>query len=154
VPGVLVGHATIVRGAGPLVRGEGPVRTGVTAILPHGEDTFAAKVPAAAEVFNGFGKSIGLMHDPEMSDAQRALIAEKRAAYAQLTSKKKADLGNDLFPEPKVADAPREEDLEVTGDGGVSFPPSASMCHKCSAKAIVIMDGCATCLNCGYSKCG
>ncbi|MEG3191701.1 TSCPD domain-containing protein [Lysobacter sp. D1-1-M9] len=99
-------------------------------------------------------KSIGLMHDPEMSDAQRALIAEKRAAYAQLSSKKKADVGNDLFPEPKVADAPREEDLEVTGDGGVSFPPSASMCHKCSAKAIVIMDGCATCLNCGYSKCG
>ena len=33
-------------------------------------------------------KSIGLMHDPEMSDAQRALIAEKRAAFAALDSKK------------------------------------------------------------------
>ena len=100
-------------------------------------------------------KSIGLMHDPDMSDAQRALIAEKRAAYASLSSKKNSDVTpGDLFPSPKVKDDEREEDVEVTGDGGVSFPPSASMCHKCSAKAVIIMDGCATCLNCGYSKCG
>ncbi|HSM12079.1 MAG TPA: NrdJb [Lysobacter sp.] len=100
-------------------------------------------------------KSIGLMHDPDMSDAQRALIAEKRAAYASLSSKKNSDVTpGDLFPSPKVKDDEREEDVEVTGDGGVAFPPSASMCHKCSAKATVIMDGCATCLNCGYSKCG
>ena len=107
-------------------------------------------------------KSIGLMHDPDMSDAQRALIAEKRAAYAQLSSKKNAELSPgpttgraepDLFPLPKVRDDARIEDVEVTGDGA-SFPPSASMCHKCSAKAVVIMDGCATCLKCGYSKCG
>ena len=99
-------------------------------------------------------KSIGLMHDPDMSDAKRALIAEKRAAYEQ-RSKKNSDVsaGADLFPSPKVSEELRDEDVEVTGDG-VSFPPSASMCHKCSAKAVVIMDGCATCLNCGYSKCG
>jgi hypothetical protein len=35
-----------------------------------------------------------------------------------------------------------------------SFPPSATLCQKCSTKAVIIMDGCATCLNCGYSKCG
>jgi hypothetical protein len=34
------------------------------------------------------------------------------------------------------------------------FPPTATMCAKCSARAVIIMDGCATCLNCGYSKCG
>ncbi|PZQ29108.1 MAG: NrdJb, partial [Stenotrophomonas acidaminiphila] len=45
------------------------------------------------------------------------------------------------------------EDIAVTGDGA-SFPPSATLCHKCNTKALVIMDGCATCLNCGYSKCG
>ena len=97
-------------------------------------------------------KSIGLMHDPDMSDAHRAMIAEKRAAYAQLSSKKNSDV-SDLFPSPKVKEDERVEDVEITGDGA-SFPPSASMCHKCSAKATVIMDGCATCLNCGYSKCG
>lgn len=35
-----------------------------------------------------------------------------------------------------------------------AMPPNASICPKCSAKALVIMDGCATCLSCGYSKCG
>ena len=55
-----------------------------------------------------------------------------------------------------MADVPERqsnEDIAVTGEGA-SFPPSATLCHKCSAKALVIMDGCATCLNCGYSKCG
>ena len=101
-------------------------------------------------------KSIGLIHDPEMSDAQRALIAEKRAAYAQLSKKNSEVSGSsagDLFPDPRVSDEPRIEDVEVTGEGA-AFPPSATMCHKCSTKAVVIMDGCATCLNCGYSKCG
>jgi hypothetical protein len=96
-------------------------------------------------------KSIGMLHDPEMSAEQRALIAEKRRAYEE-RSKKNSDV-TDLFPEPKVAEAPRSEDVVVTGEGA-SFPPSATMCHKCSQKAVVIMDGCATCLNCGYSKCG
>lgn len=102
-------------------------------------------------------KSIGMIHDPEMSTAQRALIAEKRAAYEQ-RSKKKSDISPNIggvLADPASADSEpgSEEDLSITGDG-VSFPPSATLCHKCSAKALVIMDGCATCLNCGYSKCG
>ena len=91
-------------------------------------------------------KSIGLLHDPEMSEHQRALIAEKRRAYEQ-SQKKNAE------PLPLSSTATHPEDIEVTGDGA-TFPPSATMCHKCSTKALVIMDGCATCLNCGYSKCG
>ncbi len=91
-------------------------------------------------------KSIGLLHDPEMSEHQRALIAEKRRAYEQ-SQKKNAE------PLPLSSTATHSEDIEVTGDGA-TFPPSATMCHKCSTKALVIMDGCATCLNCGYSKCG
>lgn len=97
-------------------------------------------------------KSIGMMHDPEMSDAQRALIAEKRSAYEQ-RSKKNTDVGPVGVAAPAATGEGGHEDIEVTGEG-VSFPPSATMCHKCSTKAVVIMDGCATCLNCGYSKCG
>jgi len=92
-------------------------------------------------------KSIGLMHDPEMSDATRALIAEKRRAFEGRQGVKK---NPDVTP---AVEAGYQEDIEVTGEG-VSFPPSATMCHKCSTKALVLMDGCATCLNCGYSKCG
>lgn len=110
-------------------------------------------------------KSIGLLHDPEMSDHQRALIAEKRKQYEE-RSKKNSDV-KPAVPSPAGEGARRadegavsadstadhEEDIAVTGDGA-SFPPSATMCHKCNTKALVIMDGCATCLNCGYSKCG
>jgi hypothetical protein len=104
-------------------------------------------------------KSIGMMHDPEMSEHQRALIAEKRRAYEQRSKKNSevataGEMGGAMVDSvDDSADERTEEVIEVTGDGA-SFPPSASMCHKCSTKALVLMDGCATCLNCGYSKCG
>ncbi len=34
------------------------------------------------------------------------------------------------------------------------FPPNATLCKKCSYKAVILKDGCPTCLNCGDSKCG
>ncbi|MBD7988144.1 hypothetical protein SJ279_25610 [Citrobacter freundii] len=104
-------------------------------------------------------KSIGMIHDPEMSAAQRALIDEKRRQYESRSKKNSdadvaaADAGpvGGLFADQGADRA--GEDVAVTGEG-TSFPPSATMCHKCSTKAVVVMDGCATCLNCGYSKCG
>ena len=59
VAGVKVGHVTLVRGDGKLVPGKGPVRTGVTAILPHGGDLWREKVPAATWVLNGTGEMTG-----------------------------------------------------------------------------------------------
>jgi hypothetical protein len=99
-------------------------------------------------------KSIGMIHDPEMSAERRALIAEKRAAFEN-RSKKNSDVSAAAAAKavPAPVDEHPHESIAVTGEGA-SFPPSATMCHKCSAKAVVIMDGCATCLNCGYSKCG
>ncbi len=60
VAGVRVGHVTLVRGDGALVPGSGPVRTGVTAVLPHGGDLWREKVPAAGFVMNGNGEMTGL----------------------------------------------------------------------------------------------
>src|SRR5919107_2551708 len=51
VEGVRVGHTTLIKGE--------DVRTGVTAILPHGGNLFREKVPAAVFVGNGFGKLAG-----------------------------------------------------------------------------------------------
>ena len=59
VKGVRVGQVTLVRGAGKLQPGQGPVRTGVTAILPHGGDLWREKVPAATWVLNGTGEMTG-----------------------------------------------------------------------------------------------
>lgn len=60
VKGVRVGHTTLVSGDGKLIPGQGPVRTGVTAILPHGGDIWNEKVPAAGFVMNGNGEVTGL----------------------------------------------------------------------------------------------
>ena len=58
VPGVEVGHVTIIRGDEPYVKGKGPVRTGVTAILPRGR-TFDP-VFAATYALNGNGEMTGV----------------------------------------------------------------------------------------------
>ena len=59
VPGVKVGHVTLMRGEGALIPGEGPVRTGVTVIVPR-DDVWHKKVPAGAFVLNGTGEMTGL----------------------------------------------------------------------------------------------
>jgi hypothetical protein len=121
-------------------------------------------------------KMIGMIHDPELSDEQKQLIAEKRAAYEARAKKKvKTPSAKHAAAQPAADDigadgTPIDDDMagsgakssrlsddaiaiEPSSDGG-QFPPSASMCNKCNTKAVIIMDGCATCLNCGYSKCG
>lgn len=60
VPGVRVGHSTVVFGSGPLVVGKGPARTGVTAVFPHEGWTWRENVPAAAWVLNGSGAMTGI----------------------------------------------------------------------------------------------
>ena len=60
VAGVRVGHATIIRGDGPLVVGEGPVRTGVTVVIPHDGDIFTEPVYAGSHRLNGNGELTGL----------------------------------------------------------------------------------------------
>ena len=60
VAGVKVGHATIIRGSGPLVVGEGPVRTGVTAILPNPANVFEDRVVGGGFILNGAGEVSGM----------------------------------------------------------------------------------------------
>jgi D-aminopeptidase len=60
VPGVLVGHTTLVSGDGPLVVGQGPVRTGVTVVVPHQDDPWTEPVFAGCHRLNGNGELTGL----------------------------------------------------------------------------------------------
>jgi D-aminopeptidase len=60
VPGVLVGHTTLVEGDGPLVVGRGPVRTGVTVVIPHSDDVWTEPVFAGCHRLNGNGELTGL----------------------------------------------------------------------------------------------
>ena len=66
VPGVTVGHKTLVRGD--------DVRTGVTAILPHSGNIFRQKVPAAVYVGNGFGKLAGTTQVEELGNIETPIV--------------------------------------------------------------------------------
>jgi len=65
VAGVSVGHVTLSDGA---------VQTGVTAIRPHPGHPFRDKLPAAAHVLNGFGKSIGLVQLAELGTLETPVV--------------------------------------------------------------------------------
>jgi hypothetical protein len=69
---------------------------------------------------------IGQMDEPALDEHQTALIAQKRAEYEAAT--------------------------DVAGDG--KYPAHATLCNKCHTKAVVRMDNCNCCLQCGDSKCG
>lgn len=67
VPGVKVGHVSLIQGSGPLAPdGKGPVRTGVTAIIPREENLYRKPCLSGIEIFNGYGKSIGTPFIQEM----------------------------------------------------------------------------------------
>ncbi len=73
-------------------------------------------------------KYIGMITPEEMSDHQKIFLEEKRREF-----------------EEKNGASPAIE--------GQSFPEKSVLCTKCSTKAMVLLDGCMTCLNCGDSKC-
>jgi len=66
VAGVRVGHATVVAGDS--------VRTGVTAILPHGGNLFFDRVPAAIHVGNAFGKLVGATQVRELGELETPIL--------------------------------------------------------------------------------
>ncbi len=73
--------------------------------------------------------TIGLLKKDTLDEHQKKLIAQKRAEFEA------AQKQTDAFVESE-------------------FPAGAQLCVKCSTTAVVMMDGCMTCLNCGESKCG
>ncbi len=77
-------------------------------------------------------QKIGLMEKEELSEQQKLILDQKRAEAEGVQNKSTADSAT-----------------ESTG-----YPASATLCNKCHTKAVVVMDNCATCLSCGYSKCG
>jgi hypothetical protein len=72
---------------------------------------------------------IGLLKAPELDEGRKKLIEEKKAEFEARNKQ------TDAFAKSH-------------------FPEGAQLCGKCSTAAVVLMDGCMTCLNCGDSKCG
>jgi D-aminopeptidase len=74
VPGVLVGHTTIIKGDS--------VRTGATAIVPFNGNIFQQKVPAAIFVGNGFGKLTGITQVSELGTLEVPVILTNTMSVA------------------------------------------------------------------------
>lgn len=72
-------------------------------------------------------KSIGLIRNEELGEIQKQILKEKRDEYEARHSL-------------------------ITAEN--EYPSSAELCLKCHTKAVIVMDGCKTCLSCGNSKCG
>jgi D-aminopeptidase len=66
VAGVKVGHRTLIEGEG--------IRTGVTAIVPHGGNVFQWKVPAAVFPANAFGKAAGFLQIQELGNLETPIV--------------------------------------------------------------------------------
>ena len=74
-------------------------------------------------------RMIGMLKDDGLDEHQQKLVDEKRKQFD-------ASLKSAEAEEPSA------------------FPDGAQLCMKCNTKAMIKMDGCMTCLNCGDSKCG
>jgi len=72
---------------------------------------------------------IGLLPPTTLDEHQQQLVDLKRKEFEEQTKQQ------DAFAKSE-------------------FPAGAQLCAKCSTTAVVLMDGCMTCLNCGESKCG
>ena len=55
-------------------------------------------------------------------------------------------------PSAKMLEQARQKQQDAFAKS--HYPQGAQLCSKCSTAAVVMMDGCMTCLNCGDSKCG
>ncbi|MEJ2519754.1 MAG: NrdJb [Desulfuromonadales bacterium] len=74
-------------------------------------------------------KMIGLLQEEQIPEAQREMLQAKQAEY----------------------DAAKGQSM---GQEAGDFPAEAKLCSWCYSKAVILMAGCLTCLNCGDSKCG
>lgn len=86
-------------------------------------------VAEIGDVIENHLRFIGLIKGDHLDDHQKQFVETKRREYEQATR-------------------------DGNGESGNAFPAGAQLCAKCHTKAMIQMDGCLTCLNCGESKCG
>ena len=74
-------------------------------------------------------KSIGIISEEVLDEHQKELIETKRQEF-------------------------ENHDKQTDAFANQEFPYGSTLCGQCNTVAVVLMDNCETCLNCGYSKCG
>ena len=77
-------------------------------------------------------KMTGMIEDKSIDECQKEILDAKRREY----------------------DSIHAQGSNSSAESSDEFPPNSQLCMKCHTKAVISMDGCMTCLNCGDSKCG
>jgi len=87
-------------------------------------------VAEIGDVIENHLRRIGLLKSERLDERQKEFVETKRREFEQSSPPQSAPASDSAFPE------------------------GSQLCVKCNTKAMILMDGCLTCLNCGESKCG
>lgn len=100
--------------------------------LKKGGKYIPSLVAEIGDVIETHLQTIGMLPDRELDSDQRKYLENKRLEIENM-----------------------QKDTSIKDKSNESgFPAGAALCGKCHTKAVVRIDNCATCLNCGDSKCG
>ena len=126
----------------------------ISAVFRKGGDTtfMVEELKAVFDPKGGYFKPGGVFMPSIVAEIGHAI--ERHMQTIGMMKADNLDEHQKAFIEKKKAELQTAQDTNTGSKEQGAFPESASMCAKCNTKALVLMDGCMTCLSCGDSKCG
>lgn len=126
----------------------------ISAVFRKGGDTtfMVEELKAVFDPKGGYFKPGGVFMPSIVAEIGHCI--EKHMQMIGMIKTDKLDDNQKEFLAKKREEIEAKHNQVSSGKEQGAFPETASLCAKCSTKALVLMDGCMTCLSCGDSKCG
>ena len=127
----------------------------ISAVFRKGGDTtfMVEELKAVFDPKGGYFKPGGVFMPSLVAEIGYAI--EKHMQMIGMIPTENLDEHQKAFIEKKRKELETGGQTEIAADGDAgSYPENSTVCTKCNTKAVVLMDGCMTCLSCGDSKCG
>ena len=126
----------------------------ISAVFRKGGDTtfMVEELKAVFDPKGGYFKPGGIFMPSIVAEIGHCI--ERHMQMIGMIQADNLDEHQKAFLEKKRAEIEATQGASSTESSNGEFPENATVCAKCSTKAVVLMDGCMTCLNCGDSKCG
>ena len=126
----------------------------ISAVFRKGGDTtfMVEELKAVFDPKGGYFKPGGVFMPSIVAEIGHAI--ERHMQMIGMISAEKLDDHQKEFLDKKRAEIEATQGAADSDNNAGDFPANATVCTKCNTKAVVLMDGCMTCLSCGDSKCG
>ena len=126
----------------------------ISAVFRKGGDTtfMVEELKAVFDPKGGYFKPGGVFMPSIVAEIGHAI--ERHMQMIGMISAEKLDDHQKEFLDKKRAEIEATQGAADSDNDAGDFPANATVCTKCNTKAVVLMDGCMTCLSCGDSKCG